>query len=382
MRLLGLTNFLPPLGYGYGAICDDVMSALGDRGHLVRVLSAAGGSEPALGHVPGAWRRPIAGLRAERRSQRAVRDALGEGVDAAIAWHMRGIGKGSLTLLHDAGIPVVYMLGDLWVVYERPGPPSWWRSWSRIDGIGPYRALRGVLGRLGAVAGVDLRPPPIAAQGHCVFASRWLRDRYAQAGFVPAQQHVIPNGLAQEQVPGARPSADAQRLLFAGRADRSKGADVALDALAELPDATLTVAGEHDAKLGMQARRLGVADRVLILGPVSRERVLGLLAEADVFLMPGRIEEAFGLVYLEAMASGVPVVGTARGGAADFCVDRENCLVVPPEGAAVATAVRELRNDAPLRDQLVAGGRATAEGHALERMVDRIEELLARVAAP
>src|SRR4051794_20500053 len=153
MRLLGLTSFYPPLGYGYGAICRDVMEGLAARDHQAVVLCAGGGPSDGrveirrgLGHVPAAWRRPLAGLRAEAASQRLVRAALSDGVDAALVWHMRGIGKGSLRLLHEAGLPVLYMLGDLWVIYERPGPPVAWRLWPALDRIAPYRALRGLAG--------------------------------------------------------------------------------------------------------------------------------------------------------------------------------------------------------------------------------------------
>src|SRR4051794_8287152 len=121
MRILGLTNFLPPLHYGYGAVCADAMGELAARGHCAELLVAAGGDElpfpvrADLVHAPAAWRRPFAGLRAQLASERAMRDALDRGVDIAFVWHMRGIPKGTLTLLHHAGVAVIYMLGDLWV---------------------------------------------------------------------------------------------------------------------------------------------------------------------------------------------------------------------------------------------------------------------------
>ncbi len=383
MRILGLTNFYPPLGYGYGAICRDVMRGLARRGHDVRVLCAEGGDdEPdlvahGLEHVPGAWRRPVSGLRAERTSQQAVAREIAGGVDAAIAWHMRGIGKGSLTLLHRAGIPVVYALGDLWVVYERPGPPAAWPVWSALDGSHAYRGARNAAGRAaGAITRTELRPPPVAAEGRCAFASDWLRRRYAEAGFAPAHGRVIPNGIDLAPFTGVPAHGTAARALFVGRVDASKGADIVLDAAAAVPGLTLTMVGGAAAEISQQVDRLGIADRVRLLGEQPRETVLRLMADHDVFLMPGRIDEGFGLVYLEAMAAGLAVVGTATGGAAEFCKDGANALVVGPRPAEVSAAIRRLQDDEPLRQRLVTEGRRTAERYSLSTTVDGFEALL------
>jgi glycosyltransferase involved in cell wall biosynthesis len=380
VRILGLTNFLPPLHYGYGAICADAMGELAARGHEVEVVAAAGGDglpftvRRELVHVPAAWRRPIAGVRAQLASERAVRAALRRGVDVAIAWHMRGIPKGTLTLLHAAGVPVIYMLGDLWVVYERPGPPSWWGAWQAADRVAAYRAARGIAGRVAGLGRMRLDPPPIGEQGMCVFASRWLQERYAQAGFRPAHARVIHNGIrldGRDAAPRTPPPQGRKlRVLFAGRADATKGADVAVAAIARVPGAHLTLAGEGPYAVS--------GEQVTALGLVSRERVGELMREADVFVMPGRIEEAFGLVYLEAMAAGAAVVGTATGGAGEVVQDGVNGLVVPTgDPASLAVALTRLRDDHDLRARLSEAGRATAERYGLERMVDALEALIA-----
>jgi glycosyltransferase involved in cell wall biosynthesis len=379
MRILGLTNFLPPLHYGYGAICADAMGELAARGHEVEVLAAGGGDglpftvRRQLVHVPAAWRRPIAGVRAELASERAVRAALRRGADVAIAWHMRGIPKGTLTLLHAAGVPLIYMLGDLWVVYERPGPPSWWRAWQAADRVPAYRSARVIAGRVAGLGRMRLDPPPIAEKGVCVFASRWLQERYAQAGFRPANAQVIHNGIRVERRDGGPrtpPQGRELRVLFAGRADATKGADVAVAAIARVPGAHLTLAGGGPYAVS--------GEQVTALGLVSRERVGELMREADAFVMPGRIEEAFGLVYLEAMAAGAAVVGTATGGAAEVMQDGVNGLVVTPgDAASLAAALTRLRDDHDLRARLSEAGRATAERYGLGRMVDALETLIA-----
>jgi glycosyltransferase involved in cell wall biosynthesis len=384
MRILGLTNFLPPLHYGYGAICADAMGELTARGHHIEVLVAAGGEglpfdvRRELGHAPAAWRRPIAGARAELASERAARGALSRGVDVAIAWHMRGIPKGTLTLLHAAGVSVIYMLGDLWVVYERPGPPSWWRAWQIADRIAAYRVVRAAAGRIAGLGRLRLDPPPIGEQGICAFTSRWLQDRYALEGFRPIHAHVVPNGIRLEQRDGGpRPPLEHRdvQVLFAGRADDTKGADVAVAAIEQVPGAHLTMAGDGPYAVSRE--------RVTSLGLVSRERVAELMRAADIFVMPGRIEEAFGLVYLEAMAAGAIVVGTATGGAAELVTDGVNGLVVAPgDTKALAAALVRLRDDAGLRARLSENGRATAGRYRLEHMVDALEALAMRSVRP
>ncbi len=379
MRILGLTNFLPPLHYGYGAICADAMGELATRGHRVEMLVAGGGDEMPfevrreLLHVPAAWRRPVAGLRAAAAGEYVVRAALRRGVDVAIAWHMRGIPKGMLAMLHAAGVPVIYMLGDLWVVYERPGPPASWRAWQAADRSASYNALRAAAGRTAGLGRATMQAPPIAEQGICAFTSRWLQERYAAEGFRPVHAHVVPNGIRLEgRDGGPRPSLRERdlRVLFAGRADATKGADTAVAAIAQVDRAHLTIAGAGPLAIS--------GERVTSLGMVERDRVTALMREADVFVMPGRIEEAFGLVYLEAMAAGAVVVGTATGGAADLVQDGVNGLaVIPGDVAALAGTIARVRDDGALRKRLSAGGRATAAGYGLERMADTLDTLVA-----
>jgi glycosyltransferase involved in cell wall biosynthesis len=121
-----------------------------------------------------------------------------------------------------------------------------------------------------------------------------------------------------------------------------------------------------------------VQERVLFVGPAPPERLPSLYAEADVVLFPIRWEEPWGLVPLEAMGIGRPVVATARGGAVTYLRDEENALLIPSEDpGALATAVRRLAGDEPLRARLRAGGARTASEHSAsayeQRVVDEHE---------
>lgn len=389
MRLLGLTNFYPPLGYGYGAICRDVMEELAARGHPSTVLCAEGGTgdrvevRHGLGHVPAAWRRPVRGLRGEAMSQRLVRAALAEGIGAALVWHMRGIGKGSLTLLHRAGIPVLYLLGDLWAIYERPGPPQSWRLWTALDHLPPYHGLRQGGAQIAGMGRLELRAPPIETEGIACFVSQWLRDDYARFGFRPRHSEIVPNGIRYDDFSGPRRGAvdGALTALFAGRLDPPKGADLAVAALASVDRTRLVVAGGGARSSVLAVRRqvaqLGLEDRVQFTGELPRDQIASLMRMSDVLVMPAREPDAFGLVYVEAMAAGAVVVGTAKGGAAEICRDGENSLVVSDDGPQeLAAALRQLRDDPGLLHRLRTAAAVTAQRHSLVAMVDQVEQLL------
>jgi glycosyltransferase involved in cell wall biosynthesis len=111
-------------------------------------------------------------------------------------------------------------------------------------------------------------------------------------------------------------------------------------------------------------------------------------AAADVVLFPVRWEEPWGLVPLEAMGVGRPVVATARGGSGEYLRDGSNCVVVPAQDpGAVARAVTRLAGDPVLRDRLREGGFETARLHTDATWGDAVlaavedEALSANVAA-
>src|SRR5207244_2822740 len=112
-------------------------------------------------------------------------------------------------------------------------------------------------------------------------------------------------------------------------------------------DATLTLAGAGDHRLEDRlrehARRLGVENRVRLLGMCRPQSLPDVYAAANAVLFPVRWEEPWGVVPLEAMGLGRPVIATARGGSAEYLRDRGNCLTVPVGApSAIARAVREL----------------------------------------
>lgn len=173
-----------------------------------------------------------------------------------------------------------------------------------------------------------------------------------------------PDGPAEPRTPGV------YRLVAACRLVERKGIGNAITALAAVPGAELHVAGGPDVaalEADPEARRLrwlaaevGVADRVVLRGRVDREAMPALLRSADAVVCAPWYEP-FGIVPLEAMASGVPVVATAVGGQIDSVVHDVTGVHVPPrDPSALAAALRDLLEDPARRARLGAEGRRRA----------------------
>ncbi|MCU0284385.1 MAG: glycosyltransferase [Candidatus Nanopelagicales bacterium] len=172
--------------------------------------------------------------------------------------------------------------------------------------------------------------------------------------------HFRPDGPQAPRDPAAR------RLLSLCRLVPRKGVDDAIRALAELPGCELVVAGGPDSahfdadpevqRLRRLAVEVGVSDHVQFVGAVARSDVPALIRSADVMLVLPWYEP-FGMVPLEAMACGLPVVGSAVGGLRDTVEDGRTGLLVPPRTpSAVALAVRRLLSSPGLRAAMAEQG--------------------------
>ncbi|WP_101948604.1 glycosyltransferase [Mycobacterium sp. 3519A] len=167
------------------------------------------------------------------------------------------------------------------------------------------------------------------------------------------------------------PRGDRHRVVSVGRFVSRKGFDVVVRALPAIPDTELVIVGgpkKSKLKSDPEARRLlkladelGVADRVHLYGSVERADMPAILRSADVVACTPWYEP-FGIVPLEAMACGVPVVAAAVGGMLDTVVhDVTGRLVKPNSPAHVAAAIKQLVRDDFLRQSLGAAGRDRAK---------------------
>ena len=215
-----------------------------------------------------------------------------------------------------------------------------------------------------------------------------------ELGASPDRIHIAPCGVdLQAFRPGPSPrlltmGRPLRRIVSISRLVERKGVHTLVEALPQVPDAELVVGGgpderELDADPHVRALRAaaaehGVADRVRFVGRVARADVPALMRSADVVAVVPWYEP-FGIVPLEAMACGVPVVGSAVGGLLDTVVDGVTGLLVPPrDPVATAAALRTVLGDDDLRHRL---GRAAAERVADRFGWPRVAELTEAVYA-
>jgi glycosyltransferase involved in cell wall biosynthesis len=202
-----------------------------------------------------------------------------------------------------------------------------------------------------------------------------MRDEIAATGMAVPDSGIVSPGIdsAYLDAPSAtEPDAWHWRLLYVGRVVEQKGVRTAIECLSMLPvESRLRIVGEGDpayrAELERLADRLGVRGRVTFEAPVARSDLFSLYRACDVVLFPVQWAEPWGLVPLEAMALGRPVIATGRGGSGDYLEDRRNSLIFDPgDAAGLAEAVRQLATDADLRQLLRAHGFETAARHTAE----------------
>lgn len=186
---------------------------------------------------------------------------------------------------------------------------------------------------------------------------------------VPEQRvAVVPCGVDLDRFAPTGPRAarnGRHRILSLGRLVERKGVETTIRALAEVPSAELVIAGGGDAiadaelaRLTAVARTCGVADRVYLIGQIARCDVPAVLRSADVVVSVPWYEP-FGMVPLEAMACGVPVIASAVGGHLDTVLDGRTGALVPPRNpAALAQRLRELLAD-PARLAAIGSAAAT-----------------------
>jgi phosphatidylinositol alpha-mannosyltransferase len=209
------------------------------------------------------------------------------------------------------------------------------------------------------------------------------RAREAAEPYVSGEFRIIPCGIDLGRFrPGVAPLTERRpgqpRILFLGRLDARKGIEVLLRALPEVlrsvPDTRLTVAGRGPMERAARqlADQLGVAGSLDFLGAVPQEDMPRLYAGCDVYCAPGLGGETLGIVLLEAMASGAPVVASRIPGYDETIQDGVNGMLTPPaDSEALSAALVKVLLDRPLRERLSAAGLERAHEYAWPKVAQR-----------
>jgi phosphatidyl-myo-inositol alpha-mannosyltransferase len=193
-------------------------------------------------------------------------------------------------------------------------------------------------------------------------------QRNIETGFgVPCD--ILPNGVDIAQFEKAAPwPSDRPAILFIGRHEPRKGLSVLLDAFAGIDDAVLWIAGEgHETALLQEW--VGADPRVEWLGTISEEEKARRLRGATLACFPSIEGESFGVVLLEAMAAGAPIVASDLTGYRDVARGDEEAVLTPPgDVSALRAALRLLLDDAPRRERMIASGRSRAAEFAMDAL--------------
>ncbi len=253
---------------------------------------------------------------------------------------------------------------------------------SRAVNVGTFHAYRET-GHPGYIYGRHLLQPFFDRLNGRIAVSDAARD--AVARYFPGPYRIIPNGIDYDRFSRDLPPVERYHdgrptILFVGRLDKRKGFEYLLEAFGRvrisIPNARLLVVGAYNKEdkepYVLQARQDGIRG-VHFVGYVPEAEKPRYFRSCDVFCAPSTGNESFGIVLLEAMASGRPVVASNIPGYRSVLTDgREGLLVERGDVSGLASALIRLLRDPDLRARMSAQGRETARCFAWERIAARV----------
>lgn len=410
MRILILSNLYPPFVEGGAEIlAGNIAEGLEILGHEVLVLTSSYGIQPTRQdgnirrtlqlfppahfdrHLP-VWHQLDQPYNYYRRYHcRANALELRRIVEASrpdvlYIWEIAGIGVNSLLrVLPDLQVPIVFHLGSYLLLYAKSPQTEqsilrtrWFKRW--------------LIGTISSPSWTSL-----------IAVSAAVKEKYVQAGFDPDGIEVIYNGIDQRfltagaaDVLTARHTAkETIHLLYVGRLRAEKGILVALEALALLMQERyearavarslqLDVFGDGNDAYCSELRRFvnekHLTQVVHFHGRVSQDELITHYDHADLLLVPSLWQEPFGLVIVEAMARGLPVIASAVGGPAEILTHGvDGLLIEPGNERELASAIRLLLNDPVKLAQLGQAARATVQARfTIEKNAKLVEQHLQR----
>ena len=198
---------------------------------------------------------------------------------------------------------------------------------------------------------------------------------------------IVPNGVEVERFTGARPAdlGPGTNLLFVGRLDERKGFPTAVEAFRHLArtrdDLRLVVAGDGPDRAVLEGLAPELRERITMLGSVPNVDLPPIHAACDLFLGASVGGESFGVVLVEAMAAGLPVVASDIPGYREVVRDGVDGLLVPPrDPAAAAVAVMRILDNAALGERLRAAGVERARTYDWSAVTARLTAIYERAA--
>lgn len=178
---------------------------------------------------------------------------------------------------------------------------------------------------------------------------------------------------------------DRKVVLFVGRLAEKKGVTYLIDAMKKVDNAVLVIVGKGDLEPGLRQQAEALGDKVVFAGPKTHDELPEIYASADVFVAPSVTaadgdKEGFGLVILEAMASGVPVVASRSGGIVDIVKDEENGLLCDEKDVEkLSVNISRVLEDEALSAKLKTVAGHTVEQYSYDNISRRYNDILSGI---
>lgn len=407
MRLLFLSNLYPPYDIGgYEQLCKEIAELLVQRGHEVHVLTSQHGLNGRYTPEDGVTRSLF--LQADLDHYSIIRDFSGRTrreawneqelyrvlyrtePDLVVVWGMWNLSR-NLPYQLEQWVPdrLAYYISSYWPM-DLDVHEEYWRQQAGRSVTEFFKApLRGyALWRLRR----EGYPPKLHLR-NAVCCSKYVRDRLVEAGALRPGIRVLYNGINPEpflaQSRNSQPLAEGKlRLLYFGSLFPHKGVHTAVEAAAILKergwvhDFELTILGDGHPDYVSYLHQL-CADKELgslvhFAGRIPRLEIPAALSQFDVFLFTSLWPEPMARTVMEAMATGMLVIGTEVGGQTEMLGHDENSLTFTPgEAAELADRIEKVLLEPSLGSTLANAGRdLVLREFTTNRMVDEVESWL------
>jgi glycogen synthase len=411
MRILFLTNFYPPFEIGgYEQWAKEIALALNKKGHEIIIITSRRGKNSNSPLESGAvirslylqsdlnYYRPLdfflkAPFQEKNNLKELERHILEYQPDVVLVW---GMWNFSLNLPYYAEklMPdrVAYYIASYWPADIDPHR-MYWNLPTNHKITKPIKHLLKIFANL--KFSID-KYPPLLEFKNVVCCSKYVRDTLVTSGHLPQHAGILYGGIdtnpfSQKNEQINNNSHRALQLLYFGRLVEQKGVINAIEALDILKQrgmiekVELTIVGKghsgYEANLRSKVNNLGINDRVHFYDWIPRERVPKFLKKFDVYLFTSIWPEPMARSVMEAMASGLLVIGSEVGGQTEMLINDQNALTFKPnDSRGLSEKIISILDHPTNREKLSrAGLEMVNKRFTLSRMADEIEEFLFQI---
>ncbi len=256
--------------------------------------------------------------------------------------------------------------------YEARGVKAWWKY----------------AGFAGLPAAVLERMTAHTARHHNTISEFTAERMHRKLGIPPEQTAIIPCGVDVDDIRPAQPVTKRKEIVYIGRVVRHKRVDRLVDAFAQIaadfPEHTLRIVGPGGERpaLELQAQKAGLAGRVQFTDTLTGDALYDAFRQAQIFVLPSD-QEGFGMVLIESMAAGTPVLAQrAEFSAASSVITHGQNGLLFASVSEMAAQLRDVLTKPDLAAALTAGGQALADQYDWERVIiPAMEKYLFTIAA-